>query len=155
MSVQAQAVLKRHINLASRHVAKQANGITGGGSTGQIHSLATLHKYTVALKQAGEWARRYAGLRYLQALTPALAQQYLSDRAAQGICQKQLDADRSALGFVIGRNTLVRETALAKNELVSRAYTGSQVELVAAHQSPRTLLQPSLRGEWACAPMSC
>ncbi len=135
MAVQAQAILKRHLSLSSRHDAKLVSGITGSRSTGKIHSLASFQKYTAALKQAGEWAKRYAGLRYLRALTRELAQQYLADRAALGISQKQLDTDRNALEFIAGRNTLVRETTVVSNEPISRAYTGPQVRLVAAHQS--------------------
>jgi hypothetical protein len=80
-------------------------------------------KYAAALKQAGEWARDQGELRHLHEITPALAQQYLADRAALGIRQKQLDTDRIALEFITGKGTLARETALSEQELHCRAYT--------------------------------
>jgi integrase len=144
MVVQGQAVLKAYLNLSSRHAAKQASGAKGSQTTGQIHSLATFHKYAAALAQAGEWAREAAGLRHLKAITPELAQQYLSERAAQGIGQKQLDADRNALEFVTGRGSLERETALQKTELHSRAYTPEQIRLIAAHQGEKHALATEL-----------
>lgn len=144
MAEQSQAVLKAYLNLSSRHAAKQAQGTKGSRSTGQIHSLATFHKYMAALTRAGEWARECSGLRHLKAFTPELAQQYLSDRAAQGIGQKQLDADRNALEFITGKGGLDRETALNKTELHSRAYTPEQIRLITQHQSPRNALATEL-----------
>jgi len=140
MEVQGRAVLKAHLSLTSRHEAKRASGAKGSQSTGQIHSLATFRKYVTALKQAGEWARGYTDLRHLKAFTPELAQQYLADRAAQGIGQKQLDADRNALEFITGKGTLEREKVLTRVELHSRAYTPAQIRLVAIHQSEKNAL---------------
>lgn len=140
MAVQASAVLKGFLSLESRHAAKRAAGIHGSRSTGRIHSLSTFHKYANALTGAGEWGRQYAGLRFLKAFTPALAQQYLADRAAQGTGQKQLDTDRVALEFVIGKGLLEREHACNQAALHSRAYTLTQIELVMSHQSPGNAL---------------
>jgi hypothetical protein len=39
MAVQAQAMLKTHLSLSSRHDAKQAGGIKGSRSSGKIHGL--------------------------------------------------------------------------------------------------------------------
>lgn len=144
MEVQARAVLKTSLSLTSRHAAKQTSGAKGSQATGKIHSLATFNKYVTALKQAGEWARECAGLRHLKEITPELAQQYLSDRAAQGIGQKQLDADRNALEFVTGKGSLEREMALHRTELHSRAYTPEQIRRIAAHQSDRNALATEL-----------
>ncbi len=135
MDVQARAVLKTFLSLTSRHEAKRAGGIHGSRSTGKIHSLATFNKYAAALKQAGEWARAHAGLRHLEAFTPELAQQYLADRAALGIGQKQLDTDRNALEFLIGKGRLERKRALTQAERRSRAYTPEQIHLITACQS--------------------
>ncbi len=140
MEVQGRAVLKAHLSLTSRHEAKRASGAKGSQPTGQIHSLATFRKYVTALKQAGEWARGYTDLRHLKAFTPELAQQYLTDRVAQGIGQKQLDADRNALEFITGKGTLEREKVLTRAELHSRAYTPAQIRLVATHQSEKNAL---------------
>ncbi|MCC6207502.1 MAG: site-specific integrase [Gammaproteobacteria bacterium] len=73
-----------------------------------------------------------------------MAQQYLSDRTAQGIGQKQLDADRNALEFITGKGSLDRETALAKADLHSRAYTPDQIRLVAAPQGEKHALATEL-----------
>jgi integrase len=144
MGIQSQAVLKAYLSLTSRHEAKQASGAKGSQSTGKIHSLATFTKYVTALKQAGEWARESAGLRHLKEFTPELAQQYLNDRAAQGIGQKQLDADRNALEFITGKGSLERETALAKADSHSRAYTSAQIQQIAAHQGAKNALATEL-----------
>jgi integrase len=140
MGVQARGVLKGYLALSSRHEAKRAAGIRGSRSTGKIHSLATFSKYAGALKQAGEWARDHGGLRHLDAFTPDLAQQYLADRAAQGIGQKQLDTDRNALEFITGRGTIEREQALSDTDCESRAYTPEQIELITACQSDKHAL---------------
>jgi len=144
MDEQGRAVLKAYLSLSSRHAAKQASGAKGSQTTGKIHSLATFNKYALALKHAGEWARQSVGLRHLKSFTPELAQQYLADRAAQGIGQKQLNADRHALEFITGRGSLVREMALAKPELGSRAYSSEQVKMVANHQSEKNALATQL-----------
>ena len=140
MEAQGRSVLKAHLSLTSRHEAKRASDAKGSQSTGQIHSLATFRKYVTALKQAGEWAGGYTDLRHLKAFTPELAQQYLADRAAQGIGQKQLDADRNALEFITGKGTLEREKVLTRVELHSRAYMPAQIRLVATHQSEKNAL---------------
>jgi len=140
MVAQARAVLKSHLSLASRHEAKRAVGIQGSRATGKIHSLATFGKYVAALKRAGEWARGCAGLNHLKEFTPGLAQQYLADRAAQGIGQKQLDTDRNALEFLVGQGSLERERALTRTERHSRAYTPDQVRLIIAKQRDRNAL---------------
>jgi len=144
MDEQGRAVLKAYLSFTSRHAAKQESGAKGSQTTGKIHSLATFNKYALALKQAGEWARESIGLRHLKSFTPELAQQYLADRAAQGIGQKQLDADRNALEFVTGKGSLARETALTKPELHSRAYSPDQIRMVVAHQSDKNALATQL-----------
>ena len=140
MAVQARAVLKQSLSLTSRHAAKMAAGVAGSRSTGKIHSLATFEKYAAALAQAGEWARETVGVRHLRDLTAELAQGYLADRAAAGISQKQLDTDRNALEFVVGKGSLNREIAFSAAELRSRAYTADQVRAVLAGQDPRNAL---------------
>jgi len=89
-------------------IGYRSQGLTGNRSTGKIHSLRTFHKYVDSVKLAGKWAREHAGLRHLDALTPAISQQYLEERAAGGLSQKQLDADRNALEFITGRASLDR-----------------------------------------------
>ena len=140
MGVQARAVLRQSLSLTSRHAAKMEAGVAGSRSTGKIHSLATFEKYAAALAQAGEWAREAADVRHLRELTAELAQDYLGDRAADGIGQKQLDTDRTALEFVVGKGSLEREFAFSAGELRSRAYTADQVRAVLAGQDPRNAL---------------
>ena len=144
MDVQARAVLKGFLDLSSRHAAKQAQTLKGSRTTGKIHSLRSFDKYADSLKQAGEWGREHAGGRHLTDLTPGLGQQYLEDRAALGLSQKQLDADRNALQFVIGRDKLERVYALSPAEKASRAYTPEQVKAIAARQSERNALSTEI-----------
>ncbi len=140
MDVQARAVLRQSLSLTSRHAAKAAACVAGSRSTGKIHSLATFDKYAASLAQAGEWAREAAEVRHLRDLTAELAQAYLADRAAAGIGQKQLDTDRNALEFVVGKGSLDRELALSAAELRSRAYTPEQVRAVLACQDRHNAL---------------
>jgi integrase len=140
MPDQARGLLRRFVNLTSRHAAKLAQGIAGARSTGSIHSLRTLQKYTQALAQAGQWAREACGLRHLDELTPAMAQQYLKERAAAGRSQGQLDADRNAMEFVVGRNALERVRAQVLPARDSRAYTAAQMERIARTQSAENAL---------------
>jgi integrase len=140
MSEQARSVLRQHTNFSSRHAAKLEQGIVGSGRTGQIHSIRTLNKYIEALTQAGQWAREQVGLRHLNQLTPAIAQRYLETRIAAGISQGQVDADRNAMEFVTGHNSLKRVRATAQPERSSRAYTAAQVERIAQTQSEANAL---------------
>jgi integrase len=77
---------------------------------------------------------------HLRDLTVELALDYLADRAVAGIGQKQLDTDRNALEFVVGKGSLEREFALSAAELRSRAYTPDQVRAILAGQDPRNAL---------------
>ncbi len=140
MNVQARSVLKGFLDLSSRHAAKQSLSVKGSRTTGRIHSLRTFEKYAGSLKQAGEWGRVHGGVRHLKDFTPALAQAYLEDRAVQGLSQKQLDADRNALQFITGRESLERVYALTPAEKGSRAYTPVQVQMIAARQGMRNAL---------------
>ena len=140
MSDQSRAVLRGHLSLTSRHAEKQAQGLPGTRSTGKIHSIATFDKYARALQQAGEWARQAYGIQRLKDITPERAQAYLEYRAAQGIGQKQLNADRTALEFVTGHDTLEHITSLQDKTLQGRAYTREQVEIIVRHQDPANAL---------------
>ena len=140
MAQQARAILRPFLSLESRHDAKLMAGILGAQSTGSIHSLRTLDKYVGSLKLAGDWARNEHGLKHLEQLTPALAQEYLESRVVNCIGQKQLDADRVALGYVVGKENLDRARSIQPTCHVSRAYTEAQVLLVASGQSPRNSL---------------
>jgi len=144
MNVQARAMLTSSLSLTSRHEAKAAEGVNGSRATGKIHSLSTLEKYVSALAAAGQWARENADLRHLRDLTVELAREYLAERAAAGISQKQLDADRNAMAFVLGRGAVEREYAVVQPEVQSRAYTPEQVHAVMAHQDPRNALATEL-----------
>ena len=127
MDVQAHAVLKSFLDLSSRHAAKLAGDVKGSQATGKIHSLRTFEKYTDSVKLAGEWGREHAGIRHLRDMTPELAQAYLEDRAAQGIGQKQLDADRFAeregVRYIVEGKGGLRREILVDRELAARLET--------------------------------
>jgi hypothetical protein len=147
MAEQAAAMLRRHLDLSSRHAAKAEAGVQGSRGTGKIHGLRTFDKYVDCLKQAGEWLRKECGLRRLDGATPELAQAYLEFRAASGVGQKQLDADRNALAFVVGRDALARVHATAERTLAGRAYAREQVALVALAQDDRNGLSTRIAYE--------
>lgn len=142
MAQQAPAVLKKHLDLTSRHEAKLNNTLHGSQSTGRIHSLRTYHKYADALKHAGQWAKDAHGLRYLDTLTADQAREYLTTRAASGISQKQLDADRIAMGFIVGK--LERVYSTVTPDTGTRAYTHDQARAIAAAQTPRNALATAI-----------
>jgi hypothetical protein len=147
MLEQAQAILRQHLDLSSRHAAKLDLALKGSRSTGRIHSLRTFEKYVACLRQAGQWARKQHGLRHLSALTPEHAQAYLEHRTAARIGQKQLDADRTALEFVTGKGSLTRVSALTHPQLGSRFYTPVQVEMIQRCQTESNALATRLAYE--------
>lgn len=136
MADQARAILRaRFLDLSSRHAAKQATGAVGSRSTGLIHSVATWHKYTSALACAGDWMRERYGLRQIGAMTADMADAYLEQRINDGIGQKQLDADRNALEFLVGP----LDRAMAKDPAPKakvRAYDPRQIAAIMRHQAP-------------------
>ena len=144
MADQARAMLKAYLDLSSRHAAKQAGGVKGSQATGKIHSVRTFEKYADSLKLTGDWARQHAGVKFLKDLTPELGQAYLEDRAAQGIGQKTLDADRNAMAFILGRDVLERVHSLTPAERGTRAYTSDQVRAIAARQTERHAIATEL-----------
>ncbi len=134
----------RQLDLSSRHAAKQSAGIKGNQSTGKIHSLATLAKYTQVLKNAGEWIGPTFGVTRLDQITPAQAQAYLEHRAEFGIGQKQLDADRSGLQRLRNVGELQRVIAAEPRKLEPRAYTPQQIGMFVQHQTERNALASEL-----------
>jgi len=140
MHEQSRALLSAHLSLSSRHAEKQAQGKPGSRSTGKIHSLRTLQSYTTCLKQAGQWVRQRYGIKRLKEMTPEQAQAYLEHRASQGLGQKAINNDRTALEFVTGTGSLKPVKTLVESKLPGRAYTQTQVEMVAQHQEAANAL---------------
>ena len=147
MGEQASGLLRQHLDLSSRHAAKVEAGVKGTHGTGRIHSLETFEKYSNCLKLAGEWAREKHGLRHLAALSAGQAQEYLEHRAAARVGQKQLDAARNALAFLVGKDSLARVASQAKVVLKSRAYTPWQAEAVTRGQDGRNALATRIARE--------
>lgn len=147
MGEQAAGLLRQHLDLSSRHAAKAEAGVRGTQGTGRIHSIRTLDKHVSCLKLAGDWAREKHGLRHLSALTAAQAQEYLEHRAADGVGQKQLDADRNALEFVTGKGSLARVASLAKAAPKGRAYTPWQAVAVMRAQDAQNALATRIAHE--------
>lgn len=145
MAEQAAAILRKRLDLSSRHAAKAEAGVRGSRSTGKIHGLRTFDKYVACLKQAGEWLRQARGLRRLDEMSRELAQAYLEFRA-DVVGQKQLDADRNALELLVGDLPRVREIGGARS-LPSRAYTREQVASVALAQDERNKLSTRIAYE--------
>jgi integrase len=141
MHKQAQSLLAKHLDLSSRHRAKQALGIKGAQPTGKIHSLRTFETYSSALTQAGRWARQTHALKHLKSLTPQHAQSYLEQRASEGLSQKSLNNARVALGFIVGKENLSKVHAQnPEPQFRGRAYSSVQVEMVASAQNEKNAL---------------
>ncbi len=143
MADQARGLLKKYLDFSSRHAAKQAAGVKGSKTTGSIHSIGSFNKYTSSLKLAGEWARAAYGQNHLDSLTKEQAQAYLEQRVAHGIGQKQLDADRSALRYLL-RDDLDKVKALEPQELSPRAYTNQQIDMIRERQEPHNAIATDL-----------
>jgi len=140
MDVQAKSYLKQYLDLSSRHQVKATMNVKGSKSTGRIHSVASFNKYTSALKLAGEWAKANHGCNKLNGISPAIAQSYLEHRSQQGIGQKQLDADRNALSYLTGKDSLQRQRAMVESKHVNRAINRELVDRVVGKQSARNAL---------------
>ncbi len=140
MDVQAKALLKSFLCLSSRHRMKVQQNIRGSRTTGKIHSLATYNKYSTALKLAGEWTQEHLNIRHLRELNSTIAQQYLGYRAEKGIGQKQLDADRNALEFILGKGVLQRQKSGKEPNQSSRIYTAEQITLICQGQNSKNAL---------------
>lgn len=115
--------------------------------TGAINSLRTRDTYRDALAQCARWMVSQGCRQGLHRITLAQAQEYLSWRASR-VAQSTLDADRSAVNTMLrwrGDTTLTartHSTYAAPRSLAteSRAYTASQVDAIAARQSPHNAL---------------
>ena len=147
MEEQASGLLRQHLDLSSRHAAKVEAGVKGTHGTGRIHSLETFEKYSNCLKLAGEWAKEKHGLRQLAALSAEQAREYLEHRAAAGVGQKQLDADRNALAVLVGQDGLARVASQAKVVPKGRAYTPWQAEAVMRGQDGQNALATRIARE--------
>ena len=132
MFKQAGSLLRaRHLELSPKIDVKASD-------VPKIRSISTLERYKQALGQAGQWARQTHGITRLRQLTPDLAKAYLEARIEAGIGQKQLDNDRAAMQFVVGK--LERLKSNITRELEPRAYTGRQAERIARRQHPHNAL---------------
>jgi integrase len=109
--------------------------------------VETFEKYSNCLKLAGEWAKEKHGLRHLSELSAEQAQDYLAHRVSTGVGQKQLDADRNALGFLVGKDNLERVASTVKPVKQGRAYTPVQVEMVMRCQDERNALATRIAHE--------
>lgn len=143
MAEQAKGLLKKYIDYSSRHAAKQEAGIKGSKTTGKIHAIGTFNKYASSLKLAGEWVKVAYQQKHLDSLTKDQAQAYLEQRVAHGIGQKQLDADRTALRFLL-QQELDKVKALEPQELKPRAYTNQQIDMVRERQKPHNTIATDL-----------
>ena len=133
---QARAFLKaRYLALGTsrHHTKRQAD------TPPRIHSIRTFETYASCIARAAQTM----DVVYIKHLSPELAQQYMSDRAAAGYSQKQLASDRRALYLLTGVE-LPKAEAFYPPKNASRAYTGAQVELITRHQTPAHALATRL-----------
>lgn len=124
--------------LRSRHLTLGGKSAAAEDGRRTIRSLSTLERYKQALGQAGNWAHRQHGIMRIHQLTPEMASAYLRERIGQGIGQKQIDNDRNAMEFVVGK--LERLRTDQKPKLTSRAYTSVQVDRITKRQAPHNSL---------------
>lgn len=125
----------------ARHAIKQKLAIgkpshAKEGGDGRVHGLGTARTYTDSLKGVAAFISEYrldpAG-KGLASLTSETAHDYLEFRS-QNVGQKQLDKDRQAMQILLGEKLAVIKSELDQ-ALQSRAYTQSQVELIASAQT--------------------
>lgn len=96
MKTQAERVLvSRHYNPHGKPKKKKS-------IAKEIRSAHTLMLYKRALGEAGKWCRQNYNLMLIDKMTPEMAHEYLLMRRDDGIGQKQLDIERSAMEFVAG-----------------------------------------------------
>lgn len=120
------------------------------GKDGLIHSKGTARAYRNILARAAEWDKRRNGARGIRNWREEDAQRYLAARAAE-VSQKTLSLERQALKVlpgVEGRPT-AQGSALGTtgHGETPRAYTGEQVEEIAAHQQPKNALSTRLAAD--------
>jgi integrase len=153
MSQQSKNILKRYIKTESRHIEKNTHQIIGTKRTGKIHSIATFNKYVSCLKLAGIWAEKEYNITQIKQINSKIALKYLQHRAKNNIGQKQLNADRSALIFIVGELPMVKQlpepTVNSKQRLhssskVTRYYTQEQVYKIIQHLEPLMALSTKI-----------
>jgi integrase len=117
-----------------------------------LHSVGTVRNYEQALTRVGEWVRASRCCQGdLRKLTPELALDYLRQRG-ETVGQKTLDMERQAIQAMMQHITGVmapgKTLPVIKSEhaqiLHSRAYTPTQVALIAAAQTPENALATEL-----------
>jgi integrase len=124
--------------LRARHLELAPKSKTAKAQVPKIRSISTFFRYKQALGQAGQWAHQKHGITRLNQLTPEIANAYLTERMNAGIGQKQLDNDRVAMQYVVGK--LDRLKTETRQVLEPRAYTAGQTERIAERQSPHNAL---------------
>ena len=139
MDIQARKLLEQYRARRSRHEEKKAQELRGSRSTGLIHSDRTFDHYCASVTAAGEWFREQDGVRHLAEITPTMGQEYLEMRSGE-VGQRQLDNDRIALEFVVGKGVLERITVPENDKKPGRSYTPEQVAIVASSQAGRNQL---------------
>jgi hypothetical protein len=153
MKVQSKKVLKKFLSTTSRHHRKKLLGRRGTESTGKIHSIATFNKYSQSLKLTGEWAKEKYQISKIKEITPEIAKAYLNYRVKNQIGQKQLNADRSALLFIVDELPRVQQnneiTIYSKqrehsSSTASRYYSQKQFEHIINNMKPKTKLSTEI-----------
>ena len=124
---------------AARHVRRQLALNTprhGNRHDGKIHSVRTAYNYRQALLRAAQWMQAHGHMQGLHRMDEALAYAYLAERALV-VRQKTLNMDRQALQSLPNIDKLDPvHSALPPSTLTTtgRAYTPSQVQMIAASQ---------------------
>ena len=128
---QAEHAVRQNLALgAARHSSR---------ADGKIHSVGTARAYQQSLTTAAQWLQDHGCMDGLHRMTPEQAERYLAERADY-VSQSTLDLDRQALQTLPHIDKLDRaRAALGRTELAteSRAYTATQVHMIAAAQSQR------------------
>lgn len=131
-----------------RSAARMASDIMKQVQGDEIQSVGTVRMFEERLSVFAE-SFKAEHCEHIKHATPEQCQSYLADRAAAGMSQKTLDADRLALNCLLRVNadrlgieaqSLERQTAQAETVLTSRAYTPDQISGIVNHQSERNAL---------------
>lgn len=118
-------------------------------NSGLVSGLGTSHSYEASLKLAAQWLRG-SGRGALHELTPKAAKAYLYERSKE-VGQKTLDRDRQALQAVLrqlgklsDKQRLSVIQADKPQSLISRNYTGEQVQRILSRQTARNAFSTEL-----------
>ena len=118
------------------------------GGDGKVHSLGTKRTYQESLAGVAVFMAKNGGDvkgKGLAGLNVEIAQAYLEHRSGL-VRQKQLDKDRQSMQMILTDKLLVEKSVLDP-VVKSRAYTATQIQLIAYSQTPKHSLATQIAAD--------